>query len=440
MYMSDFKGGQILIRTRHEIMPDVWLTALETDKFKTELMSISLLTNLDRDTASLNAITPYVLARGSSVHPDMESISAACDELYGTIISPFVRRYGEIQATGFFMNSVDGRNIPNSKHTLEKSADLMAEILLSPLTRAGLLTSDYVESEKEKLIDKINAQKNNKGSWAVTRLIENMCAYENYAVSRYGDESAVEDINYKKLSKHYRELISTAPIEIFYCGSATSARVIGTLRRALSALPRGEINYDIGTEIRLNSLEENPRFFNEKLDIGQGKLTIGFRLGDCMEDPDYAAIRVFNAIFGGSVTSKLFENVREKLSLCYYASSMVELHKGLLIVSSGIAFDKFEATKEEIFNQLEEIKRGNVTEDELLSAKKGLASDLRSLADDPMALESYWSSQILFGDECSPEELAVLCESVKLSEVVEIANSVECDAIYFLSGLEAEDE
>lgn len=424
---------------RKEILPGVWLTALENDKFKTGCLSISLLTQLDRETAAMNALIPYVLRRGSRNHTDMQALATELDGLYGSYIEPVVRKIGEIQCIGFLASFADDKYLPNGSGVFESIANLCGEILLAPCTKGGLLLPEYVDSEKEKLLDSIKSRLNDKRSWALQRLIEQMCCYEPFAVSRLGTEDTAENIYYQKLTKHYRSLIMTCPIEIFYCGSLGADAVAEKLSDAFSGMPRGEIDYDIGTDIRMNAVEESVREFTDELSVTQGKLVMGYRLGDCMEDPDIAALYVFNAVFGGCVTSKLFMNVREKLSLCYYASSLVDLHKGLMIVSSGVDFDKFGAAKAEICAQLEAIKRGEVTDDELLAAKKSVASDLRATLDSQYNLEGFYLANTIDGLDFDPEELAEAVECVELQAVVDIANSVVGDAVYYLRGNGEED-
>ena len=82
---------------RSEILPGVYLSYLHSDKFKTACLSLSLLTQLKRETAAQNAILPYVLRRGTTLYGDMEALSARMDELYGAAVEPVVRRIGEIQ-------------------------------------------------------------------------------------------------------------------------------------------------------------------------------------------------------------------------------------------------------------------------------------------------------------------------------------------------------
>ncbi|MBQ7896008.1 MAG: insulinase family protein [Oscillospiraceae bacterium] len=425
---------------RAEIMPGVWLNHLRSDKFKTACMSISLLTQLNRETASMNALIPFVLRRGTVSYGDMEAISNRLDELYGAAVEPVVRRIGEIQCLGFYASIPEEDYLPKGESVLQGTAELMGQLLLRPATRGGLLMKAYVDSEREKLLELIRSRINEKRGYALFRCIEEMCCFEDFAVSRYGSESDCEGINYKELSKQYHELLNRSPVEIFYCGRADFKKLKSVLRDALSGFPRGEIDYDIGTDVRMNAVEAEPRYVQEELNVTQGKLVMGFRLGECMEEPDLAALYVFNAVYGSGTTSKLFMNVREKLSLCYYAGSLLDTHKGLMFVSSGIEFDKFDAAKSEILAQLEEIKAGNVTNDELNSAKAGIASDLRSMSDVQGDLEGFYLANTVDGLDCTPEELAELVEEVSLEDVKAIANSIELDLVYFLCGDGEEEE
>ena len=428
--------------SREEILPGVELTCLRSDKFKTACLSLSLLTQLKRETASMNALIPLVLRRGTTQYPDMEALSRKLDELYGTAIEPVVRRIGEIQCIGFYASIPETDFLPGRQDVLCNTAELMGQLLLSPVTRGGLLLPDYVESEREKMAELIRSRVNDKRGYAMLRCMEEMCCYEDYAVSRFGSEADCESIHYQKLTRHYRSILQTSPVEIFYCGRADSRRVARVFRDALSMLPRGEIDYDIGTDVRMNAVEAQPRYVEEEMNVSQGKLVIGFRLGDVMEEPDIAAIYVFNSVFGSGSTSKLFVNVREKLQLCYYAGSSVDIHKGIMLVSSGIEFDKFNAAKAEILSQLAEMKNGNITDDELNAAKSGIASALRSGMDSQGELEGFFLSQTLAGLDYGPMELAQLVEEVTKDSVVSVAKSVECDLVYFLkgSGEAAEDE
>lgn len=425
---------------RTELIPGVWLTALRSDKFKTGCLSINLLTQLKRETAAFNAVLPFVLRRGTRFHPDMQTIAAELDSLYGTGVEPIVRKIGEIQCIGFYASFPDHKYLPAGSEVFEKTANLSCEMLLAPNTRGGLFLPAYVESEKEKLLELIRSRVNEKRSYAHFRLLEQMCCYEDYAVSRFGTEDTAESIYYQKLTKYYHSLISASPVEIFYCGSMEASKVANILSDALSGMTRGEINYDIGTDIRMNAVEDKVRSFVDEMSVTQGKLVMGFRLGECMEEPDLAAIYVFNAVYGSGVTSKLFMNVREKLSLCYYASSLVDTHKGLMLVSSGVDFDKVDEAKSEILAQLEAVKSGDISDEELEAARRSVASDLCACLDSQGELEGFYLANTIDGLEFSPDELAALVCDVSREDVIKIASSVVLDAEYFLRGGGEDDE
>ena len=421
---------------RTELAPCVWLTALQTDKFKTGCLSATLLTQLDRETAAENAVLPYVLRRGTASLGDMRAISARLDGLYGASVEPRVRKLGEIQAVGFLSDFPEDRYLPESGE-LESLTALLGELWLRPNTRGGLLLPDYVESERDKLLERLESLRNDRRSWALRRLIENMCAYEPYAVSAMGGSDEAEDLHYVKLSKKYRSLLASSPMEFFYCGSRRGEEVADLIRNAMLLLPRAEIDLDLGTDVRMNAVESSPRYFTEEMDITQGNLALGYRLGSCMEDPNEPAIRVFNAVFGGCATSKLFTNVRERLSLCYYASSSVDMLKGILTVSSGIDFDKYEPALAEINAQLDTVRHGEITDAELSGAKKAVANALRQYPDSPLGLEDFYLRQAVQGLDASPDDMAALVEDVTAEEVTAIARGVELDAVFFLKGEDA---
>ena len=416
------------------LLPGVNLRCRTDPRFKQGCLSLHWVVPMCADHSAMNALIPFVLRRCATGYEDMEKISARLDELYGTAIEPVVRRIGEIQCVGFFASIPEGDFLPGKENVLRPACDLLGRLLLSPATRGGLLLPQYVDSEKEKLLDIIRSRINDKRSYAVTRCIEEMCCYEDFAVGRFGSEAEAENINYKKLTRQYRSLLQTSPIEIFYCGRSSKKELVSCLRDVLSTLPRGEIDYDIGTDVRMNALEDKPRTVTEELDVTQGKLVIGYRLGECMEEAEPAPIFVFNCVFGGGTTSKLFMNVRERLQLCYYASSMVSLQKGLLLVASGIEFDKFEVARDEIFRQLDAIRQGHISDEELNSAKSCVASDLRAYTDSQGELEGFYLTRALEGLEYGPMELAELVEDVTKEDVMGIANSLACDMIYFLKG------
>lgn len=419
---------------RKEIMPDVSLTSVKTDKFKTGFMSITIMTPINKKTAALNALLPSVLRRGTLAHPGIESIGEALDELYGARIEPQIRKKGEYQCIGFWAEFVDDDFLPKGENVLEKVTALMGEILLSPNTSGGRLKSEYVADEKEKLLDEIKGVLNDKRQYSVMRLTELMCENEPYGVFKLGSSEAVSKITAASLTKHYRELIAHSSVEVFYCGSAGHHRVESAVREAIADLPRFGAPRLPETVVLYAPPKGTVREIEERFDVTQGKLAVGFRVGEAMKRPDYAALMVFNAVYGGAVTSKLFMNVREKLSLCYFASSALERFKGIMIVSSGIEFENYRKALDEILGQLDAVKRGEIEDWELNGGRQAVINSMKTVMDDQRRLENFYFDRKLMGIECTPEDMAALAACVTKEDVVKAASGVMADTVYFLTG------
>ena len=423
--------------TRRELFPGVWLRTVHTNKFKSSYLSLTLLAPLDPETAAANALVPSVLRRGTAVHPDMESLSAALDELYGGAIEPAVRKKGETQCVGFVASFLDDAYALNGEKILESAAALLGELLLNPCTQDGAFCPDYTTGERQNLVDRIRAQVNDKRTYANQRLTQEMCRNEAFGVDKLGDEVHAAAITPQSLWQRYQDLLRTAAVEVYYCGSADPERVEEAVRSALSALPVSRERTAPDCDVRLHAGQE-PRLVEEALDVTQGKLALGFRTGGqtCWEE-DYPALAMCSAIYGGTTLSKLFLNVREKLSLCYYASSILEKMKGLLLVSSGIEFDKYETARDEILSQLEAVRRGDIADWELEGARRTLISGHLATLDDQGRQEEFWLGQAVAGLDTTIPELAAQFETVTREQVAQAAQRLELDTIYFLKGKEA---
>ena len=416
-----------MFENRREIMQDVFLTYLPADRFKTSRMTLHLIAPLQRETASANALLPAVLRRGTVRCPDMESLSAALDTLYGANIDYTVRKKGERQCVGFAAGFIDDAFTPHGERLLEPVAAQLGELLLDPVTHGGRFLSEYVESEKANLIDAIRALKNDKRDWADIRLMQEMCAGEPYSVLRLGDEETAERVNNQTLYTHGRELMASSRVEVIYCGSAEEQRVEDAVLSALAALPRGP--QTPLPEVQRIQAPDKPRLVTETMDVTQGKLAMGYRCGS----DDHPAMVMANLIFGGTSNSKLFLNV---LSLCYYASSSYARSKGILTVSSGVETADFRRAEEEIGRQLQAVQRGDWEDWEQEGALQAIRASLLSLSDSQGALENFYLGQIASGVQETPEELAAALEQVTKERIMAAAQTIKLDTVYFLRGKE----
>ena len=417
-------------KNRTELMPGVFLTYLPAAKFKTGFLSAQFVTPLARETASMNALLPAVLRRGTMGCPNMEKLSAVMDRLYGAQIDYTVRKKAERQCVGFVASFIDDSFTPHQERLLEPAAALLGEMLLDPVTRGGRFLNEYVDSEKSNLIDAIRSLKNDKRGWAALRLMQEMCAGEPYGIHSLGDEESAKKITNRKLYEQGRILMSTSTLELFYCGSAEEQRVQDALLSAFALLPRGTVE-ELPAMRRYDAPAE-PRLVTEEMDVTQGRLSMGFRCGS----EDVPALILANLMFGGSSNSKLFLNVREKLSLCYYASSQYARSKGIITVSSGIDTKNYDRAYAEILRQLEAVQEGQWEDWELTGARSTMTSALRAMQDGQGAMENWYLGQHATGQSETPEELQLAIEQVTPERICEAARSVQLDTVYFLRGTE----
>ena len=422
-----------------ELMPDVRLTTVRTKKFKTSCWSLQLLTPLKRDTAAMNALLPYVLRRGTARLPDQTSITAELDELYGGSIEATVQKSGDMQCIGFRASFLDDGCLPDGEAILERAAQLLGDLLLHPATRNGRLRQDYVLSERDNLIRRIQSRRNNKQIYASQRLIEEMFVGTDYAVSRLGTLEEAQRINTTRLFRQYHEVLEHAPIELFYCGSAPAEQVELAWREALMGLPRAQTRYLVATNSRRPPFE-SVATYREQLSVRQGKLEMGFRVGFGLSDAMYPALMVANAMFGGTVGSRLFRHVREERSLCYYASSALRSLKGLVTVSCGVDPASFAEAEEAILAQLTELQEGRFTSEEFEAAKRAVLRSLKLAEDDPKQLRTLWLRYRAGGEAFEPEHLYAQVRDVTESQAAAAAMEIVLYGVFELSNGEESDK
>ena len=416
---------------RKMLFPGVYLTAIQTDKFKTACISLNLLRPLSAEEASLNALLPDVLLRGTMTCPDMEAISARLDTLYGASLDGMTRKRGEVQTVSFLADFLEDSLA--GEPVLAEMTDFLGDILLNPLLVDGCFSEEFVAGEKQNLINAIESEINDKRTYSSARLIQIMCADESYGVNRLGTVQAVSAITAPELTAHWKKVLAQSRMEIFYMGSAAPDTVSSLLRHALRELPRGE-PVPVRTEVRRQAAPL--KTVTESMEVTQGKLVLGLRTGCCSADPDYPALIFLTTLFGSGVSSKLFRNVREKLSLCYYASASVDRNKGIMLISSGIESENYETAKSAILDELEACKAGNITDDEMEKARRYLLSSYASALDSPGSLESWYIGRAVEESDLTIQEEAALLAEITREDVVAASSKIQLDSIYFLKGAE----
>ncbi len=414
-----------------ELFPGVRLTTIRTDKFHSGCFSIHLLRPLRADEAARCALLPAVLRRGTRTMPDQTRLSDALDGLYGSSLEPELHQMGETVSSGFQAVFPDERFLPGAEDCLSRIIALSGEMLLDPATRGGLLRDDYVRSEGQNLHDRIRAAVNNKRGYAVLRARELMFEGEAFGVFPLGKAEEALRIRKQPLTKYYRDVLRTSPVELFYCGSAAPERVEEIVRRAFMTLPGGDNR--VLPEAADSPCIHELRQVTEEMDVEQGNLVLGFRYrhGGAV---DYPALAVFNELFGGGDASRLFLELREKRSLCYAIDSSVERYKKCMLVEAGIDSERREEAEEAVLSALSALAKGDISAAELETARRNVQAAYLEGLDDPAALCAFRLGQNLLGCGGDLRQHAALAAEVRREDVARIASEMKPELSYFLRG------
>ena len=412
------------------LSPGVTLRCCRDTRFKQGCLSFQLIRPMAAEESAKNALLPSVLLRGTNRHPDLRAITHRLDELYGASVSPLVRRVGDYQTTGLYCGFMDDRFALPGDRVLAPMVEFLEELLLDyPMEQEGFSPA-FVESEKRNLIATIESERNDKRAYAMGKLLKLMCAADSFGLPRLGEVVQVEAIDPQGLLAHYRQILKTSPIHIFYVGSAESGEVARLLMPIVSGLERNYQPLPPQTGFHPSRQQD----VTETMEVAQGKLCMGFTTPITNRMPQFPAMQVLNTLFGAGMTSKLFMTVREKLSLCYSIGSGYYGTKGIVAVNAGIDPDKEQVTRQEILHQLELCRRGEITPQELTAAKEALLSSLRATHDSPGSIEGYYATAALSGMAMTPAEYMQAVEAVTWEDVVAAAETLQLHTTYFLKG------
>lgn len=422
---------------RELIAPGVWFTSITDPKFKLNRISVNLTMPLSEDTAAENAIVPYLLCKSCREYPDIARLNSRLAELYGAYLDGELRKHGGNQILNFSVQGLDDRFALEGEDMIGECVQLLCKVLFDPKLvqneTGEIFAPEDVKLERQYLVDTIDSLVNDKRSYAVDHCVKAMCAGEPAAISRYGTHDQAMAVTPAMAMRAYRRALRISHVEILFigCGDPTSA--IHSFQKAFSHLEREPLAL---TRMPLRLEAGEIHRITETMDIVQGKLVMGFRVGDVSDRRRYNALRMMLAIYGGTPFSRLFNYVREKLSLCYYCASRYDRSTGIMLVDSGVEFDKKEAAEAEILNQLDVMCKGEFTDDEFIAARLSLISAMETAGDSLGALEGYYFNQIFSGSNRTPEQEIADIQQITREDVMDAARRVTLDTVYFLQGEE----
>ena len=435
--------GKCMSYNIEQIKQGIKLHCIDTNKFKTNLMSVIITVPLNREKITFDTIIPSVLKRGTEKLKSQEDISKKLENMYGASFDCGVEKIGDNHVIKFYLESLNDNFIPQNNvgvdvhidppKTLNQSINLLLDIIFNPLTENNKFKDEYVESEKNNIKLLIESKIDNKDQYALNRCIEEMYKDEPYGLYKYGYVEDLEKINSDNLYNYYLELVNTSKIDIFVSGQIPKQEVIEIVKNNenIKKLKGRQPNYIVNNEQTEDKESAQEKEIQDKMDITQGKLVIGLDV-KLNKDNSKFPISMYNVILGESATSKLFQNVREKASLAYTARSNYVRQKNNIYIRCGIEIENYEKALEIIKEQLEEMRSGNFTEKDLQNAKKYMISGLQSVQDEQDSEITYYIGQELSGKLTTFDEYIEQVNKVNMEEVQNVANNIKINTIYFL--------
>ncbi|RYG73823.1 insulinase family protein [Lentibacillus lipolyticus] len=402
-----------------------------TEKFKTVSITAKWRAPLTRETITKRALLPYVLQQGTVTYPDRSAIQAKLDELYGAVLSVDGSKKGDYHIITIRLEIANQKFISNESSIMDEAISLLNEIIFNPANEHDAFLPSIVNREKDTLRQKIGSVKDDKMRYANMRLIDEMCSDERYSLHIHGYKEDLESITPENLYAYYQSVLNNDQLDVYVAGDFDSTVMEEKVTQAFGRKQESETTTaekpDKGKQL------QQPNEIIETQNVQQAKLHFGYRTNITYADDDYGALHVFNGLFGGFPSSKLFINVREKNSLAYYAASRLESHKGLLFVFSGIAPDDYGQARQIIEEQLKAMKNGDFTEEEMKDTKALIINQLLETMDDAKGLVELLYQQVVAGTDRSPDQLIEDIKSVRKEDVVHAANKCELDTIYLLT-------
>ncbi|MCQ4087247.1 EF-P 5-aminopentanol modification-associated protein YfmF [Saccharibacillus sp. JS10] len=410
---------------------------LPTKRFKTFAVSLYAGAPLAEETVTPIALTPFVLRRGNASYPETMLFRERLEELYGAGFGFDVYKRDNSQIVQFRMDTINDAFVSTDEPLLESSLAFLGETLTRPALENGVFKSKFVDAERDNVRKKLDSIINNKARYAGVRCVEEMFAGESYRLNALGKREALEHLDAAALHESYRQWLSEATLDLYVVGDTTLDEVRSLVHKYFDIAGPGHTPH-VYEKSAKNEGVGNPHIVKEVMDVSQGKLNIGFKTSIDYSDDRYASALVYNGILGGYPHSKLFQNVREKASLAYYASSQYEPHKAFGTIQSGIEISNYDRALDIIRVQLDAMKAGEITETELRQTQAMLGNDLREIRDSAFQMIHHDFGGRLSGRERNVSELIQQVEQMTSEQVAEAAQNFRLDTIYFLTGKEGE--
>lgn len=401
---------------------------IKDEKFKSIYLSVNYILKIVKNEVADNVLVASILEKGSKNYPSQTILDKKLSGLYDSDYGISVEKIGDLYNIEFRMECLNKKFIPQNENILPICLDILNDVIKNPRLENGHFVDSVVEREKEGLRERISQKKDDKVKYSILKCEEILCKDEPYGVYIYGNIEDVDKSTSESLYNHYLKILNESRVEII---------VTGNIDDDDEALIKEKLDYD-SKEINYNlELKITDEIINEKevAEVNQALLCMGLKVANFKKEDTFKHL-IYNALLGDTPSSKLFQNVREKASLAYFAKSRFYRYKGMYIINTGIYEENYEKAKTIILEQLEDIKNGKISDEEFYAAKEGMISNLKEWKDSKVLLTRiYLSNKLFFGsDKFLVGEMIEELKKVTVQDIINISKDIKLQVIYFLGG------
>ena len=407
---------------------------INSEKFKSVYFSINFTMPVNKRQISENALLSAVLGKSNKKFKTQKEIQMYLYSLYGANFDIGIEKFGDLYNIEFRGECINKKYLPNNTDVVNEVLEFLYDAIYNPNVLNGAFDEEVVEREKDFILNKIREVKDDKLRYGIRKMEELMCKDEPFSTYVYGDEEDIYKITSSDLYKRYNEVISNSCITFIISGNLLGYEDIEKkVNNIFNNKLVSKLNYkDLIYNQKLN---HNQEVVEESQQTTQSVLSYGLRINNPNSN-DFYKLSVYNALLGGTPSSKLFQNFREKESLAYTVRSRYYRFKDIIIIYAGIQKENYEKAKLVLENEINKIKDGEISDEEFEASKKSIISDLKEWNDSKIALSKMFISNLfsLKNDSLTLEQMVDKFEKVTKQDIIDIAGKITIEKIYFLGG------
>ncbi len=413
--------------SRKIIADGVGYSTIIDPKFKSNKIKVIFITDLLKETVAENAMATGIMGSSNCNYKNISEITAKLNSLYGASINISVTKHGDHQKLAIGVTHINNRFALEGEDISEEVLQILLDCIFKPNANNGEFAKEPFDYRKKDLLDSIEAEINNKRGYAILQAYKKTFVGENAGISSYGDRESANAVTQATAFEAYKKLLTDSQVEIYFVGSEENEAVERKMTEAFSTIKR---NVKENKFINFSKAKNEVCRFEEKLDVKQCKMVMSFKT----DNENKYAVKLMDTILGGTPFSKLFLNVREKLSLCYYCASAYNYYKGAMFIDCGIEEENIEKAEQEILHQIEEIKNGNFSQEDIDNSILSLANYLKGVGDTMESYIGWYYGRLILDDSATTEQVLEKYKDVTKQQIIEAAESLKLDTVYVMKG------